>query len=77
MSNKDYFTADYKFILKEIGNGYEQWALECYPETTQLPFRKPSGTLYINFSKDTPKHTVDEIHKLLKENVINFSFIEN
>ncbi len=76
MSNGKYYTADYQFISKEIGNGFEQWALECYPKTKQLPFCKPNGVLYINFSKETPKQTVDEIRKLLTANVISFSFLE-
>lgn len=59
--------ADYKYILKELphSNNSSVWALECSPNTTQLPFINNTGCLYIEMKPGTSEETANEIRNLL------------
>lgn len=59
--------ADYKYILKELPNGDKSsvWALECSPNSSQLPFINDTGCLYIEMKPGTSEETANKIRDLL------------
>ncbi|MBB3210687.1 hypothetical protein FHS27_006535 [Rhodopirellula rubra] len=77
MATNSTHTADYRYILKELPapNDSSVWALECYPETQQLPFIGKHGSMYLRFKPNTPKEVVDQIRSALNTHVENITVI--
>ncbi|MGR5056653.1 hypothetical protein ACPV3O_00345 [Vibrio rotiferianus] len=69
--------ADYRFILKELPHSETQsvWALECYPDTMQLPFVQDTGCMYIEMKPETTEQEALEIKRLLNDKVAYITVI--
>lgn len=71
--------ADYKLIVKELpapSDGEKQnatWALECAPQTMQLPFISDTGCMYIRFKPDVSEGEAREICRRLNAAVADFT----
>ncbi|KUM53189.1 hypothetical protein AR688_04500 [Rheinheimera sp. EpRS3] len=60
--------ADYRYIVKELP--YKEssvWALECYPETQQLPFVSKTGSMYIELKQGITEVEAKELRDMLNE----------
>ncbi|MBY7854288.1 hypothetical protein KW429_11330 [Vibrio fluvialis] len=59
--------ADYRYIVKELNHPVNKavWALECAPQTMQLPCVQ--GCLYIQFKVGTSEQEAKVIAQLLND----------
>ncbi len=58
--------ADYRYILKELPHGDGAvWALECYPESQQLPFVSNTGAMYIELKPGVRESEANELREIL------------
>jgi len=61
--------ADYRYIVKELpaGENSAVWALECYPQTKQLPFISKTGCMYVRLKANVSKEKADALKRMLNE----------
>tara|TARA_R110002111_G_scaffold76294_3_gene120880 strand:- start:1262 stop:1519 length:258 start_codon:yes stop_codon:yes gene_type:complete len=70
--------ADYKFLLKELPEPEPfnaTWALECYPQTKQLPGISNTGSLYIRLKKEVSEEQAKQLADQLNGLVEDFTLI--
>ena len=70
--------ADYRYILKELpyGEDLSVWALECYPETKQLPFVSNTGCMYLEMKSGVSELEANAIRDLLNKNIACITVID-
>ncbi|WP_157052909.1 hypothetical protein [Gallaecimonas pentaromativorans] len=70
--------ADYRFILKELPDGDTSsvWALECYPESKQLPFISDTGCMYIKLKPSVTEDDAKQLGEILNKCCDSFVVID-
>ncbi|MCE0495808.1 hypothetical protein [Vibrio salinus] len=71
------YRADCRYRLKELPHSETPsvWALECCPDTTQLPFIHDTGCMYIEMKPGTTEQEAREINRLLNNHVAYITVI--
>lgn len=70
--------ADYTYILKELPKNEgtaSDWAIECSPNSEQLPFIDDFGTMYIRLKTQTTENEANELRKQLTAHSANFTVV--